>query len=209
MSTQSFTVTTTEPNVLHDCFIKAGIIPISVTNTTNTAIFIFNSGEDSLAIQSIIDAHNCEEISLYKYKVAKVELFNNICYSEMEQGFTSLAKGNESRVYGFDKDDQINLLCIMTSINIDKDYHIYWKPKDALLPELWTHEEFRLLYRDAMKHKASKCFKLFSINTEVMEAVSIEVIDALDWGTYTIENFDLWGEGHPPLPPKVDGGASV
>ena len=204
--TQIFVVTTTEPNVLHDEFIRNGLIPISVTHSNGMANYEFSIEEDSQAIQNIIEAHNCESIALCKAKNKKIEEFNDICYTEMQEGFLSSAKDETEKVYGFTKEDQTNLLCLMTSINIDMEYQLFYKSRDEIMPQMWTHNEFRCLYRDAMRHKASKCFKLFSINSEVMDCETIEEVNALNWYDFEIDPFEIWGEGNPPPPPKIIGG---
>ncbi len=45
-------------NILHDEFIKAGIVPIDVFTEGTNSIFNFNDNEDTIAIQIVIDAHD-------------------------------------------------------------------------------------------------------------------------------------------------------
>jgi len=193
------------PTVLHDEFISAGITPITVVSEGSTATFTFQDTEDVNAIQAVIDTHDCEAIMLCKAKEAKIKEVSDLCTLELEKGFLSEAKGS-SKLYSFNTESHIGILCIMMSISIDTEYQVYWKSSEALMPELWTAEEIKQLYKDAMEHKYDHCYKLFCICRDITAEADIEVVELYDWYLYPNITNPIWGSGEPPLPPRVDGG---
>jgi hypothetical protein len=122
---------------------------------------------------------NTSEVDIEALKKAKIFELDKACNEAILNGFFSSCKG-EQKFYGFNYEDQQNMVGIVTLINSGTDKPIYWKEKGGF-PEEYSQAEFLLLYNDAFDAKNNKWIQFHVLKSYTEQAQTKEEIEAIQW----------------------------
>jgi hypothetical protein len=165
-------------NRFHDELIQNGINPsdIIVTSLGDKTWVEFSDIRLEVIINNVSFNHN----PLSALKENKIKEFSGICNKEILEGFNSSAKNGEQH-YNFSHEDQINMLGLFTAVTIGGEQFIEWKNSSQPICEIWTAEEFLVLYNNAMTYKATKIRKFHELRVEILETTTKEELDNIVW----------------------------
>ena len=139
--------------------------------------------DDDFIVQrgDVLDAN----LILEQVKKEKIKDLDRKCEETILSGFTIPDDTTYTNLignhYGFDLYDQLNFNMQMTYLSeISATEPIYWKTENkGVLPH--TIDEFKEVCRYAERHKRGNIEKYWSLKEQVLNATSIEEIEAINW----------------------------
>jgi hypothetical protein len=118
-----------------------------------------------------------EEYILNHHKTLKIEMFKEICETDIEKGFTA----TNGHFYRTNRDDQINMIGQKDLLNsMPTIESVMWKTEDAGYIE-HTKAEWLDIYTQAFMHKQETLFKYDSLKKNIMLATTHAEIMSMTW----------------------------
>jgi hypothetical protein len=118
-----------------------------------------------------------EQFVLNHHKSLKIEMFKELCESEIEKGFTA----TNGHFYRTNRDDQINMIGQKDLLNtITTIEAIMWKTEDAGYVE-HTKSEWLDIYTQAFMHKQEMLFKYNELKRKISEATTHTEVMSMTW----------------------------
>ncbi len=113
-----------------------------------------------------VEGANQSDIN-HHYKLSKIAELDNACTASILSGFYSDADG-ETRFYGFERQDQYNMIAYLSGINAGLQTTVLWKEKGGF-PKEYTVDQFRKLYFDGFDiHLKSQWVKFHELKAQIL-----------------------------------------